>query len=226
MDPYADQREHMVKRQLAARGIHNKRVLNVMRTLPRHLFVPPHTRHRAYEDGPLAIGDKQTISQPFIVAYMTQALALQPDHTVLEIGTGSGYQTAILAHLAHYVYSLERFPRLADLAGERLSKLEITNVDIHIGDGSQGLPDMAPYDAIIVTAAAPMLPGPLCTQLYPNGGRLVIPVGDSNDQSLKLVIRKDDKWQIQKLMGVRFVPLIGRYGFKPEDQGGDKPAGV
>lgn len=210
-------REKMVQDQLAARGINNQRVLQAMRDIPRHAFVPIELRNNAYEDRPQHIGDEQTISQPYIVGYMTQAINPLPHHTVLEIGTGSGYQTALLARLAEYVYSLERFPRLAEKAGRILSSLGYNNLDIHIGDGSQGLPDMAPFHSIIVTAAAPSLPGPLCTQMHPNGGTMIIPVGTRKLQKLQLVTRIDDKWRIKNLIAVRFVPLIGRYGFAPAE---------
>lgn len=215
-DPYQQQREQMVSQQLRARGITDERVLYTMTQVPRHLFVPRELGHLAYQDGPLGIGDSQTISQPFIVAYMTQALSLTGDECVLEIGTGSGYQTAVLASLCRYVYSLERFPRLATQAGHLLSELGYTNVDIHVGDGSQGLPDMSPFQGIIVTAAAPVLPGPLCSQLDRKNRRMVIPVGDRQNQALQRVLRKEDRWHIRNLIPVRFVPLIGRYGFPPD----------
>ncbi len=167
-------------------------------------------------DNPLAIGQGQTISQPFVVAYMTELLYLQGDETVLEIGTGSGYQAAVLAHLARYVYTIERFPLLAERAGSTLNRLAYHNLDIHIGDGSQGLPDMAPFDAIVVTAAAPSVPGTLCTQLKRDGGRLVIPVGSSDQQELQRVVRQADTWRIDHLTPVRFVPLVGRFGFRDD----------
>lgn len=210
---YQTRRERMVSRQLAARGIKDMRVLDAMRRVPRHLFVPPAYRHLAYQDRPLPILEQQTISQPYIVAYMTQALALQGHERVLEIGTGSGYQTAVLCELASYVYSVEVYARLADRAGKTLEKLHYSNIEIHVGDGSQGLADMAPFDAIIVTAAAPALPGPLRTQLNPEGGRMVLPVGDQNNQHLELIIRDGDTWELRELCAVRFVPLRGRYGF-------------
>ena len=152
-------RDAMVEKQLARRGIGSRRVLQAMRATPRHLFVPLGQQHLAYTDHPLPIGENQTISQPYIVALMTQMLHLKPNETVLEIGTGSGYQTAILCQLAQHVYSLEYFPRLAGRAAQALARLGYNNVDLHVGDGSQGLPDMAPYHAIMVTAAAPALPG-------------------------------------------------------------------
>lgn len=212
----------MVDEQLHGRHITDPRVLAVMRRVPRHLFVPEDVQYLAYNDGPLPIGENQTISQPFIVAAMTQMLQLQGCERVLEIGTGCGYQTAVLCELAQHVYSLERFARLAERAAQQLHRLGYTNVDIHVGDGSQGLPDMAPFDAIIVTAAAPSLPGPLCWQLEPAHGRLVIPVGDSKNQQLQRVWRRDDQFKVEQLMPVRFVPLVGRFGFK-EKHGNDTP---
>lgn len=228
-DEFQRLREAMVEKQLRARGIHNPRVLDVMCGVLRHEFVPKPYRHLAYRDGPLPIGDKQTISQPYIVALMTQILRLSGHERVLEVGTGSGYQTAILCQLSGYVYSLERSPLLADHAAHTLSRLGYNNVDIHIGDGSQGLPDMAPFDAIIVTAAAPAVPGPLRSQLHPLNGRMIVPVGDHEQQYLQFIIREGDRWEIKQALPVRFVPLIGRYGFqnkKTDDGGGDSPASV
>jgi protein-L-isoaspartate(D-aspartate) O-methyltransferase len=213
-DDFREQRKQMVKSQLAERGIRDPLVLAAMEAVPRHLFVSEEYCRRAYDDGPLPIGEGQTISQPFVVALMTQELRLTGDERVLEIGTGSGYQTAILCELADYVFSLERHPWLANQAAEILAKLGYENIDIHAGDGSQGLPDMAPFDAIIVTAAAPAVPGPLCWQLNKQGGRMVIPVGDEERQFLQRVVRYDDKWQIESIIPVKFVPLLGRYGFK------------
>ncbi len=205
----------MLANQLRARGIHDTRVLDAIRSVPRHEFVPENLRADAYSDTPLPIGSDQTISQPFIVAYMTQLLGLTGREYVLEIGTGSGYQTAVLCKLARYVYSLERYRSLAERAAHTLHRLEIKNVDIHVGDGSQGLPDMAPFDAIIVTAAAPSIPGPLQAQLSPRGGRMVIPVGDAERQHLERVIRNGDRWHFERDIAVKFVPLVGRYGFTP-----------
>lgn len=209
-------RERMVEQQLVLHGIHDTRVLDAMRRVPRHEFVSRELRHLAYEDSPLPIGEQQTISQPLMVALMTQELALTGRERVLEIGTGSGYQAAILCELASYVYTLERYPRLAERAGEVLHRLGYTNVDIHIGDGSQGLPDMAPFDAIIVTAAAPAIPGPLCSQLNEDGGLLVIPVGDRNTQTLQQAVRGGNRLEVYKLTTVKFVPLLGRYGYRPD----------
>ena len=203
----------MVEQQLVERGINDWRVLDAMRKLPRHHFVSEEYKTQAYMDRPLPIGGKQTISQPYIVAFMTEQLRLEPQHTVLEIGTGSGYQTAILCHLAKYVYTIERHSRLAYKAGERINELGYNNLDIHIGDGSQGLPDQASFDRIIVTAAVPKLPNVLCSQLAYHDGRMILPVGDQQMQELKLVTRQSERFTARALLHCRFVPLIGRFGF-------------
>lgn len=205
-------REQMVAEQLEARDISQPDVLAAMRKVPRHLFVPHDLQHLAYRDGPLPIGNDQTISQPYIVALMTQALGLAKTDTVLEIGTGSGYQAAILAELCQQVYSLERDRHLAGQAGKRLADLGYANVEVYVGDGSQGLPDMAPFDAILVTAAAPSIPNPLRSQLC-DGGRLVLPVGSRDGQVLERLWRTGDTWRVERLGPVMFVPLVGRYGF-------------
>lgn len=203
----------MVAEQLAGRDITDPRVLEVMRTVPRHLFVPPDLQHLAYRDGPLPIGHDQTISQPYVVALMTQSLLLEGDEIVLEVGTGSGYQTAVLCGLCRQVFSLEREAFLAERAATRLAELDYRNVEVYVGDGSQGLPDMAPFDAILVSAAAPAIPGPLRSQLS-DGGRLVIPIGNRESQMLERVWREGDTWRIERLVPVLFVPLYGRYGFR------------
>ncbi len=213
---FAVLRERMVREQLLGRDITDPRVLEAMRRVPRHMFVPPELQAAAYRDTPLPIGSNQTISQPYIVAIMTQLLELQPESVVLEIGTGSGYQTAVLCELAKFVYSLERYPRLAECAGEVLDSQGYENVELHIGDGSQGLPDMAPFDAILVTAAAPVIPGPLRAQLA-DSGRLVLPIGDNQSQVLERVRRIGDKWTIEEQIPVMFVPLYGQHGFQPPD---------
>ena len=210
---YARLRRQLVDEQLVQRGVTDQRVLDAMRVIPRHIFVSDEFKPRAYEDRPLPIGAGQTISQPYIVAYMTACLCLKPHHKALEIGTGSGYQTAILCHLAHYVYSMERIPRLAEAAGARIGDLGYANLDIHVGDGSQGLPDQMPFDRIMVTAAVPRLPQVLCGQLSEHGGQLILPVGDSPAQELRLITRSGDRFTAKSLLGCRFVPLIGRYGF-------------
>lgn len=215
---YAHKRLRMVDEQLIGRGINDRRVLDVMRTIPRHEFVEDIYQQFAYDDNPLPIGESQTISQPYMVAFMTERLRLKPKDSVLEVGTGSGYQTAILSQLVHYVYSLERSSRLADTAGERLSDMGYANVDVHIGDGSQGLADMSPYDGILVAAAAPAVPRVLSSQLKHNGGRMIIPIGDRSQQELKLIVRRGEKIHTRTLLMCKFVPLIGRYGFRPGRQ--------
>lgn len=211
-------RERMVQEQLEARSINDPRVLMAMREVPRHQFVPHELQHLAYRDGPLPIGQDQTISQPFIVAYMTQCLGLTGVETVLEIGTGSGYQTAVLCQLARHVYTIERHDSLAERAAANLEALDIQNVEIHVGDGSQGLPDMAPFDAIILSAAAPALPIALRGQLA-DGGRMILPVGDNHTQYLERVSRCGNTWNVEQLMPVMFVLLIGRYGFSQRATG-------
>lgn len=210
---YEELRLQMVEQQLKNRDIFDFRVLDTMKDTPRHEFVPESLRHLAYEDRPLGIGHEQTISQPYIVAAMLQTLQLSGHERILEVGTGSGYQTALLCQLASYVFSIERNPELAESAAERLEKLGYTNVDVHIGDGSQGLADMAPYDAIIVGACVPNIPGPLRAQMQHSNGRMVLPVGSRDNQYLQLVRRDYDRWEVENLIPVRFVPLIGRYGF-------------
>ena len=189
--------------------ISDKRVLSAMARVPRELFVSPDNYHAAYEDMPLGIGFGQTISQPFIVALMTQALELKGDEKVLELGTGSGYQTAILAGLAKWVVSIERIPQLAESARQVLDKLGYTNIEIHATAGTLGWPDGAPYDAIIVTAGAPCVPDALLEQLA-LGGRLVIPVGSRWEQDLLKVTRRKKGNKVESLGGCRFVPLVGK----------------
>ncbi|MQC27039.1 MAG: protein-L-isoaspartate(D-aspartate) O-methyltransferase [Chloroflexi bacterium] len=205
-------RERMVVEQLERRGIDDQRVLSALRSLPRHAFVLDEDRAFAYEDRPLSIGAGQTISQPYVVALMTQLLALEGNETVLEIGTGSGYQTALLASLANEVHSVERVETLANTAKERFDALEIPNVHVHVGDGSRGWPEEAPYEAILVTAGAPRAPKPLFAQLA-EGGRLVIPVGRKGGQILQRWRREGKTFKREDLSPVAFVPLIGRHGW-------------
>ncbi len=207
-------RKRMVHEQIVAQGITSPRVIETMLKVPRHLFVQEAMADQAYSDNPLPIGEKQTISQPFMVALMTELLALQPRDNVLEIGTGSGYQTAILASLCSRVWTIERIRSLAMQARKALDSLHLLNVNIKVGDGTMGWPEEAPFDAILVTAGAPAVPEALAAQLTP-GGRLVIPVGTELDQAI-LTIRKQADGTLVRETGVtcRFVPLIGRQGWQ------------
>ena len=199
---------------LAARGIRDERVLEAMRQVPRHLFVREHLRGQAYREYALPLAAGQTISQPFVVARMTELLALGPEHKVLEIGTGSGYQTAVLARLARWVFSLERVGELARDAIGRMRELGVANVKIQTFDGTVGWSEMAPYDRILVTAAAPMAPPPLLEQLAP-GGRLLVPEGRRESQQLVLYTKdRFGELQRQEADGVAFVPLVGRHGWE------------
>jgi len=211
LQEFLDERKSMVVRQLHARGINDVRVLAAFESIPRHLFVPEESRQWAYEDRPHRIGFGQTISQPFIVAYMTQLLELTGSERVLEVGTGSGYQAAILSRLAREVHTIELIPALAERSAHILTELGITNVFIHIGDGSQGWIESAPYDAIIITAAAPRVPKPLLKQLTEHG-RLILPVGASGFQELELWQREGDSFSHETLLPVAFVPLRGMEG--------------
>lgn len=206
-------RDQMVQQQLVRRNIKDPSVLEAMRSVPRHLFVPEEVRHMAYWDGPLSIGQGQTISQPYIVAFMTQLLRLGGEEKVLEIGCGSGYQAAILSCLAKRVITIERHESLAKEAQERLQTLGYTNVTVVVGDGTLGLPSEAPFDAIIITASAPALPTPLKDQLAP-GGRMVAPVGSAGNQVLEILERRTDDWVLEHSIPVMFVPLIGAYGWE------------
>jgi protein-L-isoaspartate(D-aspartate) O-methyltransferase len=209
-DAEVKSREEMVRNQLAAGGIRNPEVLQAMTEVPRHEFVPASLRPYAYADGPLPIGHGQTISQPFIVAYMTQALELGKEDTVLEVGTGSGYQAAILGKLAKEVYTIEIVPPLAESAKVILSKLGFENVHVRLGDGYLGWPEKAPFDAIIVTCAPDHVPEPLVSQLK-EGGRLVIPVGTAGGiQQLVLLKKRNGQISKEKMLDVRFVPMTGK----------------
>jgi protein-L-isoaspartate(D-aspartate) O-methyltransferase len=207
-DVYASERRRMVEEQLAGRDIADPQVLRVMGLLPRDRFVPEALRAHAYEDRPLPIGEGQTISQPYIVAYMTQALRLRPTDRVLEIGTGSGYQAAVLAHIVAQVYSIEIVPELASSARLRLQEMGYRNLEVRTGDGYLGWPEQAPFDVIVVTAAPNHVPPALVEQLC-EGGRMVLPVGDHYQELVRLV-KEGGLVQEERLLPVRFVPMTGR----------------
>lgn len=205
-------RRAMVEAQIRRRGIRSPRLLEAMARVPRHLFVPEELAPRAYEDRALSIGEQQTISQPFMVASMTDCLELQGNERVLEVGAGSGYQAAILAELAREVITVEKNAALAESARARLAALGYGNVRVEIGDGTLGWPEAAPFDGILVAAAAPVIPEPLVAQLA-EGGRLVIPVGQSDKQMLMRIRKSDGEITEEKLFACQFVPLRGRYGW-------------
>jgi protein-L-isoaspartate(D-aspartate) O-methyltransferase len=206
------ERRRMVAVQIAARGVRHPRVLAALASIPRHWFVPARLAGAAHDDAPLPVGQGQTISQPFMVALMTAALEPRRTDRILEIGTGSGYQTAILAQLVRRVYTIERLPDLAQSARLRLAELGLVNVEYRVGDGSLGWPDAAPFDGILVTAAAPDIPAPLTAQLAP-GGRIAGPVGDLALQELLVGVLGPGGLVTRRAGGCRFVPLIGRHAF-------------
>jgi protein-L-isoaspartate(D-aspartate) O-methyltransferase len=210
-DLYEEEREAMVANQIAARGIYDRNVLDAMRKVPRHLFVPAGFEGAAYRDHPLPIGHGQTISQPYIVALMTDLLSVSPGDRVLEVGAGSGYQAAILATLGAEVFSIERIPEVARIAEENLRRAGISNVHVIVGDGTIGYPQGAPYQGIIVTAAAPTVPSPLVDQLA-EGGRLVIPIGGRDVQELVRLEKKGGTITRTSYGGGGFVPLVGEHG--------------
>lgn len=210
---FAEQRAEMVDKQLYRRGVCDSRVLDAMAAVPREEFVPDGLRQKAYDDAPLPIGDGQTISQPYIVAVMTAALRLTGEERVLEIGTGSGYQAAILARLVKEVFTVERRCGLAAAATQRVAHLGYSNVHVRCGDGTLGLVEFAPFDAILAAAAAPALPEPWYSQLA-EGGRIIAPLGDSEDQELHLLERRGNSFQTTILEPCRFVPLVGYHGWK------------
>jgi len=216
-DPSAAQhdasRRAMVETQIERRGVRDVRVLGAMRSIPRHAFVPDDLRAVAYEDAPLPIGGGQTISQPYMVAVMTAALRLQGIERVLEVGGGCGYQAAVLAALANEVVTVECRAELAAAMSARLAEMSFFNVHVHCGDGTLGLPEMAPFDAILVAAGAPAAPAPLLAQLA-EGGRMVIPVGNLENQELQIIERRRDTFQVTVLDTCRFVPLTGAHGWK------------
>lgn len=210
---YAGQREKMVRTQLERRGIQNELVLAAFRKVPRHRFMPEGVQSRAYDDCPLPIGGGQTISQPYTVARMTEALELQGDEIVLEIGTGSGYQAAILAEIAQWVYSVERHRDLAMFARNILDELGYHNVAVKVGDGTLGWKEHSPYEGVLVTAAAPEIPKPLVNQLK-DGGRMVIPVGSKYSQNMIVGVKRGEKLETRDIGPYRFVELVGSYGWK------------
>jgi protein-L-isoaspartate(D-aspartate) O-methyltransferase len=210
------QARNMVETQIRKRGIRDERVLEAMRLVPRHDFVPAESAGVAYDDRPLPIGESETISQPYIVAAMTEAARVAPGDHALEIGGGSGYQAAILAHLGANVWTVERNPRLAQEARERLGRLGYRSVEVFAGDGSEGLFDHAPYDIIIVSAGTPSLPPALLSQLA-EGGRLVAPVGSLQQQELLLLCQHGGRIATRRLGACQFVPLIGKGGWREEE---------
>jgi protein-L-isoaspartate(D-aspartate) O-methyltransferase len=217
MTAFATLRNAMVERQIVSRGVRDPLVIEAIRTVPREAFLPQSLQEFAYDDSPLPIDAKQTISQPYIVAFMIEALNLKGKETVLEIGTGSGYAAAVLSRIAAHVYTVERIAQLAEKSAIVLADLHYDNVLVRHGDGTQGWPEFAPYDAIVVAAGGPEVPDSLKRQLKP-GGRLVIPVGeDQRTQELVRVTRlSDDKFKTEHIADVRFVPLIGKEGWLPE----------
>jgi len=206
-------REDMVKTQLISRGIFDKLVLNAMKKVPRERFIPKDLEGSAYDDCALPIGEGQTISQPYMVAIMTEKLGLSDGEKVLEIGTGSGYQAAILAEIAKEVITIERIPVIAERSRKIFDELGYTNIKVIVGDGTLGLPEKAPFGGIIVTAGSPDIPKPLVDQLS-DGGKLVIPVGETFEQTLTVVTKHGSKIDIERSIGCVFVPLVGKYGWK------------
>ncbi|OGQ07688.1 MAG: protein-L-isoaspartate O-methyltransferase [Deltaproteobacteria bacterium RIFCSPLOWO2_12_FULL_40_28] len=217
LDYYAVARRRMVERHLLGRDIVDKRVIEALFSIPRHLFVDEALQSQAYGDYPLGIGEGQTISQPYIVAKMTQSLNLTGSEKVLEIGTGCGYQTAVFSLLAKQVYTIERIKNLAFKARHHLKVLRLTNIVLRIGDGSMGWEDMGPFDAILVAAASPVVPKPLVDQLA-DGGRLVMPVGTEDVQTLVRISKKNNQVKVESLGDCRFVKLVGTHGWHRRDR--------
>lgn len=210
--PFESERREMVENQLRRRGIRDERVLQAMFKVPRHVFVPPALLDRAYDDRPLPIGESETISQPYIVAAMTQAVAIKTGDKALEIGTGSGYQAAILAELGAKVYTIERNPQLAEAARARLASLGYQAIEVICGDGSEGYAPAAPYQGVLVTAGAPVVPAILLHQLA-DRGRMVVPIGNLRHQDLYLISKEGDEITRRILDPCQFVPLIGKYAW-------------
>lgn len=215
-DPFLQKRIQMVERQIQWRGIKDTLVLKAMRNVPRHLFVPDYVQEQAYVDSPLPIGEGQTISQPYIVAFMTEVLQLKGGEKILEIGTGSGYQAAVLAEIVKEVYTIEIVPSLGLRAEQLLKKLNYKNIHVKIGDGYQGVPEQAPFDAIIVTAAPGHIPQPFVDQLK-KGGRMIIPVGDFYQELMLITKKPDGTVKKQSVLPVRFVPMTGEAQKKKDD---------
>jgi protein-L-isoaspartate(D-aspartate) O-methyltransferase len=215
---FTDLRQRMINEQIISRGIHDERVLAALMRVPRHWFVPEEYAHIAYSDSPLPIGNGQTISQPYIVALMTELLELEGEEIVLEVGTGSGYQAALLAYLSRQVYTIERHADLAEKAEKVLTRLGLNNISVHVGDGSLGLPRYSPYQAIMVTAAAPRVPQPFFDQLD-EGGRLVIPEGGIGGQILDRWRKQGSEYKQEHIAPVAFVPLRGQHGWKEDNWG-------
>ena len=210
---FAEERRLMVESQIRKRGVTVERVLLAMATVPRHEFVPAYWSNQAYADEPLPIGYGQTISQPYIVAAMVASLGFTGSENVLEIGTGCGYQAAVVSLLAREVHTVELLPQLAQSAAERLHRLGYANVQVHCADGTLGWPSFSPYDAILIAAAAPSVPEPLMQQLA-EGGRLIAPVGEEDKQELQLVTRREGKLLVKQGGACRFVPLMGKHGWR------------
>ncbi len=211
-DKYKDLREQMVEDQIIARGIKNKAVIDIMKSIPRDNFVSKNLRSSSYDDHPLPIGDDQTISQPYMAALMSELINTDKEKTVLEIGTGSGYQTSILAKLSKFVYTVDRIPQIVERAKTNLKRININNIDFNTGDGTLGWAEKAPFDRIMVTAGAPCIPEPLIEQLG-DGGLLVIPVGSLYSQTLKIIKRIKNKIEEVNSIECIFVKLIGKYGW-------------
>ncbi len=212
MDEFVSERHYMVERQLRHRGLHDERLLSAFEDVPRHEFIPEHMRFAAYDDTPLPIGHGQTISQPYVVGLMISLLDLRGDERVLEIGTGSGYEAALLGRLAAEVHTIELVPELAGDAELVLVELGFSNVHVHVGDGSLGWPEAAPYGGIVVAAAAPQVPPPLLEQLA-DGARLVLPVAKEHEQLLKVFTRDGNEYSEYVATAVAFVPMRGKYGW-------------
>jgi protein-L-isoaspartate(D-aspartate) O-methyltransferase len=212
-----DARYALVNDLLIPNGVYDSRVLSVMQHTPRHIFLRSYQQSQAYQNEMMPIAYQQTMMPPLLIAQMLQILALKGKESILEVGTGTGYLTALLAKLGRYVFSLERIIPLADRASQTLSRIACRQVDLHIGDGSQGLADMSPFDVIVVTASVSKIPRPLAMQLAPSGGRMLIPVGQGQKQSLRLIQREGNRWHMQTIVRTQFPSLIGRYGSSASD---------